>query len=273
MRISKPLSFLLAVLVALANESCVESVNADFELELDPIIPGKINVINNSTNVKTYEWEMLVSESIDGSYSYSSQYGFQSYGENPSWYAEENGWVKIDLRALGGVKEDYATRKIEVTNIPDTLAFGNFVITEIDFRDQNGFEWDDTDGVANSGDYSSSSAYPDLLVNGEEYDNTHFSSDVFAWDVNLETDLPLSIPMEKPEIQGISAQTWDVYTELIDYDPPQGFGDESGKRMGIVRFDPYLMTHKQDGGNDENYPSRYVVDATSYRGYIELIWR
>lgn len=263
----------MASLIACSNQSCIETVHAEFELEMDPVILGKINVINSSTNVRTYEWTMSISDSMDGEYGYQSSYNHQTDRENPAWYAQENAWFKIQLRALGSVKESYATRKIEVTNIPDTLAFGNFVVTEINYRDQDGFEWDDIDGVANAGDYSNTVAYPDLLVNARASDHTHFPSDVYALDFNFETDLPLTIPIEKEEMEGISPQTMDVFVELIDYDPAIVFGGETGKRMGVATFDPYYMTHVSDGGNDDNYPSQYMIDGDNYKGYIELIWR
>ncbi len=237
-------------------------------------MPGKINMINTSINAKRYEWQMWLTDSEDGNLFQSSTYGYNMYtDENPSFYIQENRWVEIQLLATNALMESSYSKRFEITNVPSTLTIGDLVVTHVNLRDENGYEWDDSDGTPDFGDYSNSNAYPDLIVNTEQWTSNYAAADVQQWNVDIENDLPFTMPTETEVIESFSPQTNDVFVELVDFDGNQGsIFSGPGKKMGHVTFNPYYLTHKQNKGEETNYPSVYKIVTDNYEADLHLSW-
>ena len=268
----------LFIMIALITgiSSCQGPIQAGFEVELDPNMPGKVNVINTSTNAKRYEWQVWLKDTENGTPYQSSSYGngLNSDDENPSFYIQEETWIQIDLRAMNAIMESNESKSFEVANLPDTLIIGDLVVTSINMRDENGFEWDDTDGTANFGDYSNTSAFPDLLLNTEQWSSGYVDNDVQQWDVNIETGLPITLTTDGQLFDNFSPQTDDFYIELVDFDGTQGsifFGP--GKQMGYASFNPYHLTHVYNDGDEDNYPSVYHITTDHYEADLYMTWQ
>lgn len=255
--------------------SCELPIQAGFEVELDPTMPGKVNVINTSTNAKRYEWKVWLKGSENGTPYTSSSYGssLTSNDENPSFYLQEDTWIQVELTAFNDLMESAEVKSIEVANIPDTMILGNLVITSMDLRDADGYEWDDSDGTPNFGDYSNPFAYPDLIVNTNQ-GGVYSDSDVQEWDVNIETSLPYTMILEPEIFDNLGPQPSDYFIEVVDFDGPQGsiFAGPA-KQIGYHTFNPYHLTHVYNKGDASNYPSVYHIVTDHFEADLYMTWQ
>lgn len=271
-------AFLFSVFVVslFGFAGCNEPVKADFELLLDPNMPGKVNVVNMSHNANVYEWQVWLKSSENGTPYQSSIYGssLTSSEENPSFYIQEETWIEVELRAVNSFLESTESKSIEVANIPDSMIVGNLIITDMDLRDADGYEWDDFDGMPDFGDYSNTNAFPDLIVNTSLWSTTYSDGDVQEWNVNIETGLPYTMFIDPEVYDNLGPQTDDVVIEVVDFDGPQGsiFAGPA-KRIGYHRFNPYHLTHKYNKGSESNYPSVYHIETDHFEGDLYLTWQ
>ncbi|MGK0385077.1 MAG: hypothetical protein ACJAVL_001830 [Bacteroidia bacterium] len=261
-------------LVATVISSCQVHSKADFDLELDPVVPGKVNLINKSSNAKNFQWVLGLSETEFGTYGISSQYGNYGYydGEITHFYIQENTWIEVSLEA-SGLTSSTQIKKLHVNNIPTQVVMGDLVVTSVNMRDVTGFEWDDTDGTPNSGSYDVEGEYPDLLVNNSSSYTTYPSSNV-VWNVNIETGLPVVLTTEHHIFDNLSGfGDTDYYVELVDFDgQASSIFLEPGKRIGVVNIDLYRLTHKQNGGSDDNYPEIYKILEDGFEADLYMNW-
>lgn len=263
------------MVLVIAATGCQKPFEANFDIQLDPNVPGKVNVINTSTNASTFEWRVWLKGSENGTPYTSSTYGsgLTSSEENPSFFIQEETWIQVELKITNEFLSAEATKSIEIADIPDTMILGNLVITSMDLRDEDGYEWDDTDGTPYFGGYSNSVAYPDLIVNtsqGAVYSDT----DVQEWDVNIETSLPYTMIMEPVVFDNFGPQPSDFFIEVVDFDgPPGSIFAGPGKRIGYHTFNPYHLTHRYNKGDDSNYPSVYHIVADHFEADLYMNWQ
>lgn len=217
---------------------------------------------------------MAFSDTEDGNYSISSDYGNYGYfdGDKTEFYIQENSWVEVSLEATGATQSSM-TKKIHVNNIPSSVVTGNLVITRVNLTDELGYEWDDTDGQTGNPGYENSSEFPDLLVNTNQGMNAFSSSDA-TWDVDIVSGLPVTLEPESELIENFSSvSSSSFYIELIDFDGQQGsIFSAPGKRIGVLTIDMYRLTHEQNGGSDDNYPDVYKIVEDEFEADLYLHW-
>ncbi len=267
------LTFLLGISVYLS--SCSINAEADFDITLDPNIPGKINVVNNSINAKTFQWQLGLGETEDGTYSFSSDYGnYGVYeGDRSAFYIQENSWVEITLQAVGAT-DDFLTKRINVNNVPSRVVVGNLVVTRVSLTDELGYEWDDLDGTTGNPEYENNEEFPDLLMNNNEFYNSYNMSTAI-WNVDIINGLPVTLTtQENVVIDDFSpTSSSELYIELVDGDGSQGsIFLEPGKRIGVLTIDMYRLTHEQNGGKDDNYPEIYKIQEEGFDADLYLHW-
>ncbi|GEM_PF-1852953 len=268
------LELILGCVIGITLSSCQINANADFDLELDPVVRGKVNLINKSSNAKNFQWNLALSETENGNYGSSSEYGNYGYfdGEVSHVYIQENTWIEVTLEATG-LNSASQTKKLHVNNIPTQVAIGDIVITKVKLTDELGYEWDDTDGTPNSGSYDVVAEYPDLLVNNSNLYTTYPANNVL-WNVNIETGLPVTLTTEHETFDNLNGfSSANYYLELVDFDgQPSSIFLEPGKRIGVLNIDLYRLTHKQNGGRDDNYPEIYKIVEVGFEADLYMNW-
>ncbi len=262
-------------LIAALFSSCDVSSHADFELAMDPVVPGRVNVINKSERANSYEWTVATASSEFGTFGTSSTYPNSGYydGEVSRFYIQENEWVEVTLRTLNGFSESIHVEKIHVTNIPSILIIGDLVVTRVNLSDIDGYEWDDADGSPLDGVYDSPSEYPDLLINNSPWAQQYSDNNV-VWDVDIENGLPQSLTTDQAIIDNLGPQADEYYVQLVDFDGTAGsMFLEAGTRIGTVIVKPWYLTHKQDNGSDENYPAVYKIVHENFEADLHMTWQ
>ena len=244
---------------------------ASFTYEIDPLIRGRVNLTNTSTNASTYFWEVW-DKAPNGTLSASPSDGV-STSENPHFYIMSNSTIEIHLTVFND-KDDESIHieELEITNIPSKLTIGKLMITRVSLMDDSGFEWDDADGIPNDGSYDFPDEYPDLLLNFEETAQQYEDNDAI-WDVDIENGLPFEMTTDGKSYDSFSPQTWDYFIELVDFDGPKGsifLG--AGTRIGLIRINPYHLTHIYNDGDEGNYPSIYKIETDHFDADLHMIW-
>jgi len=261
--------FLFGLITTLFT-SCDVTSHADFELAMDPVVLGRVNIINKSSRANSYEWTVATASDEFDTFGTSSTYpnsGFYD-GEIDHFYIQENCWVEITLRTLNGFSESQHIEKIQVTNIPSVLIIGELVLTWVNLADADGYEWDDADGSPLDGVYDSPSEYPDLLIKNSP--NAMYSNpNTVVWDVDIENGLPLTLETVPATIGNLGPQAGEYYVQLLDVEG----STEAATRIGTEIIKPWYLTHKQDKGSDDNYPAVYKIVETNFEADLHMTWQ
>lgn len=264
----------LAGFISIGITACEVHSKAEFDMALDPNVRGKVNLINHSSNASNFQWHLATSDTENGNYGSSSEYGnYGTFdGSVDKLYIKENTWIEVTLEATG-LTSASKTKKLHVNNIPEQVAIGDMVVTRVNLRDELGYEWDDTDGMPNSGTYDVAGEYPDLLVNNSNFATTYSASDA-TWDVNIESGLPVTLTTEHEIFDNLSGfANTDYYVELVDFDgPPGSIFLAPGKRIGVLTIDVRRLTHDQNGGSDDNYPEVYKIVEDGFEADLYMNW-
>jgi hypothetical protein len=262
------------LVVAISASSCQVGVKAEFDLSLDPNVPGKVIITNSSANARSLQWQVQFSDTENGTYSSNSSFGSYGYydGELTRVYADENSWVQVTLEATG-FNSDMLSKKIQVDNIPTQVVTGDLVVTWVRPTNNQGYEWDDADGTPDTPTYEQPSEYPDLTVNNNQGANA-FSASLTTWDVNIDSGLPVTLSMESELYSNFSAfSSSDYFIELIDFDgQPGSTFSGPGERIGVVTIDFYRLTHEGNGGSDDSYPDIYKIVDDGFEADLYLNW-
>jgi hypothetical protein len=254
------ISSLSILCIALLLVGCnIKKPVAEFTLEMDPNMPGKIITTNSSTDATRYYWEYWEVDA-NGDLSTTGANSTVSTDEDAVFIIPENATIAVDLYAMDDRdNESFLRKEIEVSNIPSTLTIGKLVITRINSVDEFGAAWDSDD------------TGPDLLLsyrNEQQFEGTNVN-----WDVDLQSDLPYEIQTNNKTYTSFSPQTADYYLALIDFDgnPGSMFLGPGTMIDGLI-FNPYHLTHLSNPSGEGNYPSVYQITTEGFDAELYMNW-
>ena len=265
------LLFSIAILLASCDSDGDEGINdnveiiPDFNISMDPDTPGKLILSNTTENTEGYNflWNLWLADQQGGTPYFSSSYSrTSSDDENTYFFIQENQWVYIELSIFNNDIEYKTDQYFEVINLPNKVLIDSIQVISVNPTDPDGNSWDGT------GDH------PDLTVITIPTRNCQGRFDV-NWDVDIANDLPVTLVAidGKDSRDDFSPSMQDFYLYFADVEGhPDIISCQTVSSMGVVRINPYELTHAYNKGNDENYPGVFEDETQSLKANVFFIW-
>ncbi|TRX60080.1 hypothetical protein FNH22_08500 [Fulvivirga sp. M361] len=241
-----------------------QGLTASFDITMDENIPGKVILMNRSVNADTYFWNLWLADENNGEPYISNSYTRStSFDENSFFFIQENQWILIELTASSLDEHMTVDQYFEVTNIPGKVTIDQIELTYVNPLDPSGNSWD---GTGDNPDISVITI-PTSTCPGR------FSID---WNVDIENGLPFILSAVKgtESRSDISVQaSSEFFLHFVDAEgSPQQISCQPITSMGVVRFNPYSLTHKANKGNDDNFARVYEIETPSVRANLHMTW-